>query len=195
MLAGARIDPKYEHEPSWAAGPVGRRGGCDRQLHADAVRRVRAYQPAVNCATPLKALRAARERIRASASRDRLPAGIALRHIRVISGRIPAIVPSLRGGGLAVVIIAIVWVVIPPIGVCEHSTEEKPVIAKSIAAEPAIVKSIPVEPALMEPALMEPASMKPAKSAPVHTAEAAVKSTHSAAVEAAKSAPVKPAPT
>ena len=90
---------------------------------------------------------------------------------------------------MAVVIIAIVWRVIPPIGICEGSAEEKPVIAKSIAIEPPIVKSIPVEPALMEPALMEPAlmepaSMKPAKSAPVHTAEAAVKSTHSAAVEA-----------
>src|SRR5947207_13653248 len=174
MLAGARIDPKYEHEPSWAAGPVGRRGGCDRQLHADAVRRVRAYQPAVNCATLLKALRAARERIRASASRDRLPAGIALRHIRVISGRIPAVVPSLRGVGLAVIIVAIVWRVIPPIGVCERSTEEKPVIAKSIAAEPAIVKSIRVE----------AAPVKSPKSAPVHTREATVKSTHSAAAGA-----------
>ena len=120
-----------------------------------------------------------------STSRNRLPAGIALRHIRVIAGRIGAIIPRLRGVGLAVVIIAIVWRVIPPIGICERPTEEKPVIAKSIAAEPAIVKSIPVE----------AAPVKPAKSAPVHTREATVKSTHSAAVEAAKSAPVEtPAP-
>ena len=82
---------------------------------------------------------------------------------------------------MAVIIIAIVWRVIPPIGICEGSTEEKPVIAKSI----------PVEPAPVESALVEPASMKPAKSAPVHTREATVKSTHSAAMEPAKSAPVE----
>ena len=63
---------------------------------------------------------------------------------------------------------------------------KKPVIAKSIAIEPPIVKSIPVEPAPVEPAPVEPA-----KSAPVHTREATVKSTHSAAMEPAKSAPVE----
>src|ERR1700674_4747047 len=51
MLAGAGIDGQYEHEPGWAPGPVGRRGGCDRELHADPVRRVDACQPAVSRAT------------------------------------------------------------------------------------------------------------------------------------------------
>src|SRR5882762_938360 len=45
MLAGAGIDRQHEHQPSWAPGPVGRRGGCDRQLYADADRRVHARQP------------------------------------------------------------------------------------------------------------------------------------------------------
>src|SRR5689334_4888362 len=106
-----------------------------------------------------------------SISLNCLPAGIALRHIRVIAGRIGAIVPTLRGVGLAIVIIAIVWPVIPPIGIRERSPEEEPVIAKSIAAKPAIVNSIPVEPVSVKPAPVEPA-----KSAPVHTREATVKS-------------------
>src|SRR5258707_9420633 len=44
MLAGAGVDRQHEHEPSWTAGPVGRRGRCDRELHANADRRVCAYQ-------------------------------------------------------------------------------------------------------------------------------------------------------
>jgi hypothetical protein len=120
-------------------------------------------------------------RLNSSISRNCLPAGIALRHIRVIAARIGAIVPSLRGVGLAVIIIAIVGRVIPSIGICERSTEEKPVIVKSIAVEPAIVKSVPVK----------PAPVKPTKSAAVHPGEASVESTHSAAVEAAKSAPME----
>jgi hypothetical protein len=96
-----------------------------------------------------------------------------LRDIRVIAGRIGAIVPSLRGVRLAVVIIAIVWGVIPPVGVCERSTEEKPVIAKSIVVEPAIVKALTVEPAPVKsteptaverPHLVKPTAVKAAKS-------------------------------
>jgi cytochrome c peroxidase len=34
VLAGAGIDRQHEQEPSRAPGPDGRRGGCDRQLHA-----------------------------------------------------------------------------------------------------------------------------------------------------------------
>jgi hypothetical protein len=48
---------------------------------------------------------------------NRLPARIALRHIRIIASRIPTVVPGLRGVGLVVAIIAIVWVVIPSIGI------------------------------------------------------------------------------
>src|SRR5262249_4640547 len=48
MLAGAGIERQHEHEPSWAPGPVGRGGRCDRQLHADADRRVYADRSAVS---------------------------------------------------------------------------------------------------------------------------------------------------
>src|SRR6516225_3346609 len=51
MLAGAGIDRQHEHEPGRAPGPLGRRGGCDRELHADADRRVHACQPAISRAT------------------------------------------------------------------------------------------------------------------------------------------------
>jgi hypothetical protein len=47
MLAGAGVDRQYEHEPSWAPRPVGHRGGCDRELHADADGRVYVCQPAL----------------------------------------------------------------------------------------------------------------------------------------------------
>jgi len=107
-----------------------------------------------------------------STSRNRLPAVVALRHIRVIAGRIGTVVPSLRGVGLAVIVISIVRIIAPP-GINEPSTEEKPVVVKSAGVEPAIVKSIPVEPTTVE-APMKPATMKPAT----------VKSTKSAAVEA-----------
>src|SRR5215472_5114597 len=40
MLACAGIDRQHEHKPSWPPGPVGHRGGCDGELHADANRRV-----------------------------------------------------------------------------------------------------------------------------------------------------------
>src|SRR2546430_12779891 len=52
MLARPGVDPQHEHETRWAAGPGGRRGGCDRELHADADRRVHACQPAVSRVTP-----------------------------------------------------------------------------------------------------------------------------------------------
>src|SRR5580704_8486635 len=48
MLAGAGVDRQHEHEPSWAPRPVGHGGRCDRELHADADRRVYACQPAVS---------------------------------------------------------------------------------------------------------------------------------------------------
>src|ERR1700731_2486073 len=47
MLAGAGVDRQHEREPSWAPRPVGRGGGCDRELHADADRLVYACQLAV----------------------------------------------------------------------------------------------------------------------------------------------------
>src|ERR1700738_2218588 len=53
MLAGAGVDRQHEHEPSWTAGPVGRGGGCDRERHADADRRVYACQLGVGQVTPI----------------------------------------------------------------------------------------------------------------------------------------------
>ena len=47
MLASAGVDRQYEHKPSWTPRPVGHRGECDRELHADADRRVYACQPAL----------------------------------------------------------------------------------------------------------------------------------------------------
>src|ERR1700730_15973125 len=48
MLACAGVDRQHEYEPSWAPGPVGHRGGCDRELYADADGRVYTCQPAVS---------------------------------------------------------------------------------------------------------------------------------------------------
>jgi len=107
-----------------------------------------------------------------STSRNRLPAGVALRHIRVIAGRIGTVVPSLRGVGLAVIVISIVRIIAPP-GINEPSTEEKPVVVKSAGVEPAIVKSIPVEPTTVE-APMKPATVKSTKSAAVEATAATV---------------------
>src|SRR6266446_7127057 len=52
MLAGAGVDRQHEHEPSWVPRPVGCRGRCDRELHADADRRIYACQLAVGRVTP-----------------------------------------------------------------------------------------------------------------------------------------------
>src|SRR5260370_37456967 len=53
MLACAGVDRQHEHEPSRAPRPVRHRGGCDRELHADADGRVYACQlvplPRVEC--------------------------------------------------------------------------------------------------------------------------------------------------
>ena len=64
---------------------------------------------------------------------DRLPAGIALRYVGVIACGIPAVVPSLRGVWLAVIVIRI----IAQPGKSEPSTKENPVIVEAAAVEPA----------------------------------------------------------
>src|SRR5208283_2986849 len=51
MLASAGVDRQYEHQPSWTPRPVGHRGDCDRELHADADRRVYACQAALGRVT------------------------------------------------------------------------------------------------------------------------------------------------
>lgn len=76
-----------------------------------------------------------------STSWNRLPAGIALRHIRVIAGRIGAVVPSLRGVRLAVIVILIK----AQPGKSEPSTKENPVIVEPATVEPATVEPAPVK--------------------------------------------------
>ena len=61
-------------------------------------------------------------RPRASAGRNRLPAGAALGYVRVIACRIGAVIPGLGRVGLAIVV-AVVWVIAPP-GVCDKSAAE-----------------------------------------------------------------------
>jgi hypothetical protein len=65
----------------------------------------------------LHSTRVARSHRTTSASRNRLPARIALRYVGVVACGIGAVVPSRRGVGLAIAIIAIVWGVIPAIGI------------------------------------------------------------------------------
>src|SRR5271163_2382868 len=77
-----------------------------------------------------------------STSWNRLPAAIALRHIRVIAGRIGAVVPNLRSVGLAVIVI---WIIAQP-GKSERSTEEEPVIVETTAVKSATVEAATVEP-------------------------------------------------
>src|ERR1700730_17333556 len=91
MLACAGVDREHEHELSWAPGPVGRRGGCDRELYADADGRVYACQPAVSRVIsrrwPRSSLR--RDRARALAvSRsafNNVPLPAATRPLRMVS--------------------------------------------------------------------------------------------------------------
>src|SRR5215469_12775187 len=102
------------------------------------------------------------------AGRNGLPTGIALRYIRVIASRIGTIVPSLRGRGLAIVIVAVVRIVIPAVGIS--------IVGISIETEPYAAYE----------------SVVPHAEAMVHTGEAAVKSAKSSAMEAAKPAAMKP---
>jgi hypothetical protein len=105
-----------------------------------------------------------------------------LGYIRIIAGRIGAIVPGLRSVALAIVVISIVRIIAPP-GVCDGSAEEKPTIAESVVVEPTIVESLSAE----------STSMKSSKSAVKPTKSTAVKPTKSTAVKPAHAAAVEPA--
>src|SRR5271163_3936755 len=89
---------------------------------------------------------------------NRLPAGIALRHIGIIAGRIGTVVPSLRRVGLAVIVIRI----IAQPGKSERSTDEKSVTVETTVVEPVTVEPATVEHATVEPATVEPATVEPA---------------------------------
>jgi hypothetical protein len=109
------------------------------------------------------------------AGRNRLPASIALRHIRVVTRRIGAVIPSLRGIGLAIVIVAIVRIIIVSVGI--HAAEEE-----ASAAVAALVE-IPAPVAETIVPLTETA---------VETGEATVEAAKSAAVETAAPAAMRP---
>ena len=80
---------------------------------------------------------------------NRLPAGIALRHIRIIAGRIVTVVLGLSRVGLGIIVIPIARIVAPP-WIYQRSTGEKPAIVEAILVEPAIMKPIAVDPVIAQ---------------------------------------------
>src|SRR5437870_4215396 len=106
------------------------------------------------------------------AGRNRLPACVALRHVRVITRRIGAIVPGLRGGRLAGVI-AVVGIIIPAVWI---RVIGPPQHAKPAAIEPATVEAAAMKAATVKAATVKAASMEAAKSAAMEAA-ASVKPT------------------
>jgi hypothetical protein len=73
-----------------------------------------------------------------SASRNRLPARIALRYVGVVARGIGAVVPVLRGAGLAGAVVAVVRIVIPSIWIVSPPQPATPPPAVSFAS-PAVV--------------------------------------------------------
>src|ERR1700730_5347447 len=118
------------------------------------------------------------------ARRDRLPAGIALRYVRIIAGRVGAVIPILRRRvGLAVAVVSVIRrVVAPVIWITQsppHPQPEPPPPAITSTAPVAAMPCEPtVEPATVEPATVEPATVKSAamESTAMESTAAAVKS-------------------
>jgi hypothetical protein len=115
----------------------------------------------------------------ASASRNRLPAGVALRYVGVVSRRIGAVVPVLRGAGLAgavVVIVRIVirsiWIVSPSQTVSTPPPAIPPVVPAMVPVAAICMVDAIVEtgeataPSNMEAATVKAATVKPTKSTP-----------------------------
>src|SRR5436190_2170358 len=123
-----------------------------------------------------------------SADWNRLPAGVALRYVRVIACRIGAIVPGFAGVRLAVAVIVVIRVIapvriiiirprqpragqppaVPPavpamLPVPPALAAEAVVHAREATLEPAAVKTTPVETARVKSTTVETAAMKPAK--------------------------------
>jgi len=103
----------------------------------------------------------------ASASRNRLPARIALRYVRVVARGIGAVVPVLRGAGLAGAVVAVVRIVIRSIWIVSPSEPITPPPTVTPVA-PAVVPVVAVAVAetIVEAreATMPSAAMKSAKS-------------------------------
>ena len=136
-----------------------------------------------------------------SAGWDRLPAGIALRYIRVIACRIGAVVPGLAGVRLAVVVVVIIRIRAPPriiiIRPRQSGTDQPPAVA---AAVPAMIPVTPVpagkavvqaREAAVEPAAVKSTAVKPAavKTAAMETAAVETAAVETAAVETAPPPP------
>src|SRR5438067_4310804 len=142
-----------------------------------------------------------------SAGWNRLPAGVALRYVRVIACRIGAIVPGLAGIRLAVAVIVVIRIIAPVriiiIGPRQSGTAPPPAVSSAmpamvpvpralagkavVQAREATVETTAVEPAAVEPAAMKPAAMKPAKPSAMESAPAV--ETAATAVPAAAPAP------
>ena len=102
------------------------------------------------------------EGTRRSAGGNRLPAGVALAYVRVVAGRLGAVIPRLRIR--LTIVVAVIRVTVIRVTVIRAK-------AKETAAEPAVVKPVRVKSA--ESAAMEPATaVKPTESAAVEPATA-----------------------
>src|SRR6516225_155942 len=134
----------------------------------------------------------------ASASRNRLPARIALRYVRVVARGIGAVVPVLRGAGLAGAVVAVVRIVIRSIWIVSPSEPITPPPTVTPVA-PAVVPVVAVAVAETIVEAREatmPSAMKSAKStvkragvkAAVMEATAAVKTAAMEATTAVKTA-------
>src|SRR6516165_4525952 len=117
--------------------------------------------------------RIARNQRTASASWNRLPARIALGYVGVVARGIGAVVPVLRGAGLAGVVVAVVRIVIPSIWIVSPSQPVTPPPAVS-PASPAVVPvaAVAVAETIVEAreATVPSAAMKSANSAVKHAA-------------------------
>jgi len=135
----------------------------------------------------------------ASASRNRLPARIALRYVRVVARGIGAVVPVLRGAGLAGAVVAVVRIVIRSIWIVSPSEPITPpptVTPVALAVVPVVAVTVAETIVEAREATMPSAAMKSAKStvkragvkAAVMEATAAVKTAAMEATAAVKTA-------
>src|SRR6516165_1059866 len=103
----------------------------------------------------------------ASASRNRLPARIALRYVRVVARGIVAVVPVLRGAGLAGAVVAVVRIVIRSIWIVSPSEPITPpptVTPVALAVVPVVAVTVAETIVEAREATMPSAAMKSAKS-------------------------------
>src|SRR5712671_6589138 len=88
-----------------------------------------------------------------SAGWNRLPAGVALRYIRVIACRIGAIVPGLAGVRLAVAVIVVIRIIAPVRIIIIRPRQSG--AGQPPAVPPAVPAMVPVPPALAAEAVVQ----------------------------------------